>query len=241
MRLSRYAPLEHALAQQFQRAIDSLTAALAPASARQYRAVARSFLIYLGEHHPSVGSLIQLRRDPHVLDRDTLRTQVSPGTAALPRLAYRESDGTYLLVYQTGGASVSLWIKTSTDPHDWSSPARALTVDGNNHDALPVVLADGSFVILWSRVIDGGFQVVSSRSMDGVAWQPMLQHSDRPNLANIQTHALPGPAPDSLELYWGAAQQPGDGDYDIVREAAVRVAEVVFADGFDSASGPASR
>jgi hypothetical protein len=63
----RYAPLEHPLAQQFQTAIDSLTAALAPASIRQYPAVARSFLIYLGEQHPAVGSLNQLRRDPHVL------------------------------------------------------------------------------------------------------------------------------------------------------------------------------
>jgi integrase len=63
----RYAPLEHPLVQQFQRAIDSLTAALAPASARQYRAVARSFLIYLGEQHPAVESLDQLRRDPHIL------------------------------------------------------------------------------------------------------------------------------------------------------------------------------
>ena len=53
--------------QQFQRVIDSLTAALAPASARQYRAVARCFLVYLGEQHPAVGSLNQLRRDPHVL------------------------------------------------------------------------------------------------------------------------------------------------------------------------------
>ena len=67
MKPCRYAPLEHPLAQQFQTAIDSLTAALAPASIRQYRAVARSFLIYLGEQHPAVGSLNQLRRDPHVL------------------------------------------------------------------------------------------------------------------------------------------------------------------------------
>jgi hypothetical protein len=41
VKLCRYAPLEHPLVQQFQRAIDSLTAALSPASARQYRAVAR--------------------------------------------------------------------------------------------------------------------------------------------------------------------------------------------------------
>ena len=67
MKPCRYAPLEHPLVQQFQRAIDSLTAALAPASVRQYRAVVRSFLIYLGEQHPAVGSLNQLRRDPHVL------------------------------------------------------------------------------------------------------------------------------------------------------------------------------
>jgi site-specific recombinase XerD len=46
---------------------DSLTPALAPASVRQYRAVVRSFLIYLSEQHPAVGSLNQLRRDPHIL------------------------------------------------------------------------------------------------------------------------------------------------------------------------------
>ena len=67
MKPCRYAPLEHPLVQQFQKAIDSLTAGLSPASVRQYRAVARSFLIYLGEQHPAVGSLHQLRRDPHVL------------------------------------------------------------------------------------------------------------------------------------------------------------------------------
>jgi integrase len=67
MKLSRYAPLDHPLAHQFQRAIDSITAALTPESARQYRGAARNFLIYLGEEHPSVGALDQLRRDPHIL------------------------------------------------------------------------------------------------------------------------------------------------------------------------------
>lgn len=67
MKLCRGAPLEHPLVNQFQRAIDSLTAALCPASARQYRAVARCFLIYLGEQHPTIRSLDQLRRDPHIL------------------------------------------------------------------------------------------------------------------------------------------------------------------------------
>jgi site-specific recombinase XerD len=67
MRVSRYAPLEHPLAHQFLRAIESLTAALAPDSARQYRGATREFLIYLGEDHPTVASLNQLRRDPHIL------------------------------------------------------------------------------------------------------------------------------------------------------------------------------
>jgi len=67
VRLSRYAPLEHPLAHQFQRAIESLTAALAPDSARQYRGAARHFLICLGEDYPAVCSLDQLRRDPHIL------------------------------------------------------------------------------------------------------------------------------------------------------------------------------
>ena len=67
MKLCRYAPLEHPLVQQFQRAIDSLAAALSPASVRQYRAVARCFLIYLGEQHPAIDALNQLRRDPHIL------------------------------------------------------------------------------------------------------------------------------------------------------------------------------
>ena len=67
MRLSRYAPLEHPLVYQFQRAIESFTTAQSPDSTRHYRGVARYFLLYLGELHPAVCSLNQLRRDPHIL------------------------------------------------------------------------------------------------------------------------------------------------------------------------------
>lgn len=164
---------------------------------------------------------------------DTLRSQVSPGNAALPRIAYRESDGLYLLVYQTGSNPVTLWVKTSDDPYDWSAPARQLTLDGNNHDAFPMVLPDGSFVVLWARVANGGFQVFSTRSHDGVDWQPLAQHSDRPGLHNVQPHALPGPASGTVELYWGAGQVPNYVDLDIVREPAVLVADWLFADDFE--------
>ena len=79
MKISRYAPLEHPLAYQLQRAVESLTAALAPESHRQYRGAARYFLICLGEDHPAVCSLGQLRRDPHILGWYAhLRSQSQP-------------------------------------------------------------------------------------------------------------------------------------------------------------------
>jgi integrase len=76
---SRYSTQEHPLAYQFRRAVESITAALAPNSARQYSCAVRYFLIYLGEDHPSVCSLLQLRRDPHILGWFThLRSKTPP-------------------------------------------------------------------------------------------------------------------------------------------------------------------
>lgn len=164
---------------------------------------------------------------------DTLRTQVSPGNAALPRIAFRPDDGTWLLVYQTGSNPVSGWIKTSSDPLDWSAPARPLLPAGNNHDGFPMVLSDGSFALLWAQVVGNAFQVFSIRSRDGIAWEPAIQVSDRPGLFNVQPHALRGPDPGTAEIYWGAAQSPPSGNFDIVREAAVLLAPAIFADGFD--------
>jgi integrase len=65
--ISRYAPLEHPLVHQFQRTVESITAALVPDSVRAYGGAARQFLIYLGKAYPSVCSLNELRRDPHIL------------------------------------------------------------------------------------------------------------------------------------------------------------------------------
>ena len=84
MRISRYAPLEHPLAHQFQRTVESVTAALLPDSARAYRCAARHFLTYLSDNHPSVGSLNELRRDPHILGWYAhLRSQTPPLATAV--------------------------------------------------------------------------------------------------------------------------------------------------------------
>lgn len=76
---SRLAPFSHPLAPSFSAAVDSLGTALAPASTRLYRGTARAFLMWLGDHHPAVVSLHQLRRDPHVLGwMAALRSRVPP-------------------------------------------------------------------------------------------------------------------------------------------------------------------
>ena len=78
MKLSRHVPVDHPLALQFRRAVESLTAAQVPDSARQYRGTARDFLIYLGDDHPAVSSLSQLRRDPHILGWFTHLRSLAP-------------------------------------------------------------------------------------------------------------------------------------------------------------------
>jgi site-specific recombinase XerD len=57
----------HPLEPLFERAAESLTTALSPASLEAYRTTLRSFLRYLGEQHREVCRLEQLRRDPHIL------------------------------------------------------------------------------------------------------------------------------------------------------------------------------
>ena len=79
MNRARRLPLQHPLAPVFDRAVDSLSAALTPETTRHYRGTVRHFLSYLGAHHPEVSSLDQLRRDPHILGWLThLRSQAPP-------------------------------------------------------------------------------------------------------------------------------------------------------------------
>ena len=75
----RCLPLSHPLAPVFDRAVDSLGAALSPHTIRHYRGTIHNFLRYLGTHHPQVNSLDQLRREPHLLGWiSRLRSQSPP-------------------------------------------------------------------------------------------------------------------------------------------------------------------
>src|SRR5262249_19147992 len=62
---------------------------------------------------------------------DTSQTVIATN-AQLPRIAFRESDGLYLASYQTGSTSLHMFVKTTTDVHDWSAPPHDFATSGNN-------------------------------------------------------------------------------------------------------------
>ncbi len=79
MNRARRPPLQHHLTPVFNRAVDSLGAALSPETTRQYRGTARNFLGYLATEYPKVNRLDQLRREPHILGwMSRLRSQAPP-------------------------------------------------------------------------------------------------------------------------------------------------------------------
>jgi hypothetical protein len=63
----RYPLLLVSLTPVFDRAVDSLCAALHPDTTCHYRGTARNFLRYLSTAYPAVTSLDLLHRDPHIL------------------------------------------------------------------------------------------------------------------------------------------------------------------------------
>ena len=83
MNRPRRPPLQHPLAPAFDRAVDSLCAALNPDTTCRYRGTARNFLSYLGAEHPRVNALGLLCREPHTLGwMARLRSQTPPLTDA---------------------------------------------------------------------------------------------------------------------------------------------------------------
>ena len=169
---------------------------------------------------------------------DQDRSPISPGFAALPRLAYRPSDGRLLAMYQTGNNPVTIWSRTSTDPLSWTGPVHALATGFNDHDPWPVAMADGRFAVLWARSAGGAFQIHSAHSADGLHWSAPVLHNPRLGLGNVQPHisGSQGRA-GRVELYWGAAQTAGLSNLDIWRQPGVIVIEAIFADGFQALPG----
>ncbi|MCW5579025.1 MAG: exo-alpha-sialidase [Dokdonella sp.] len=162
---------------------------------------------------------------------DLLRTPIATGSQ-LPRVARRERDGLYLASYQVGSSALKIYVKTTHDPYDWSAPAQEFAASGNNHDSLPVVLADGAFALFWIRQNGNGFDLAVRRSPDAVNWAAPIALTNTANEDDVEPHPLVGTSPREVELYWGRAATAMD--YDIVRLPAAPVLDdVVFADDFD--------
>ena len=88
----RRLPLHHPLLTTFRAAAQSVTASMRDSSKSHYRTTTDHFLRYLGEHHPDVDSLQQLRRDPHLLGWLSwlaLRQPLDIATRTLPIISLR--------------------------------------------------------------------------------------------------------------------------------------------------------
>lgn len=163
---------------------------------------------------------------------DLLRTAIN-SVGALPRIAYRESDGLYLASYQTGASALQMFVKTTTDVRNWTAAAQNFAATGNNHDSLPIVMPDDAFALFWIRANGQQFDIAVRRSLDGVTWSPALSVTSSIDADDVEPHPLIGTSSSSVELYWGRKSPLASGEYDIVRQERVIVDEHLFDDGFD--------
>jgi hypothetical protein len=166
---------------------------------------------------------------------DTLKTVIAAGSQ-LPRITYRESDGLYLASYQVGGSALAMYVKTTTDVHDWSTAPQDFAVSGNNHDSLPVVMPDGAFALFWIRESSGVFDLAVRRSLDGIAWSDARSLPGIPGEDGVEPHPLIGASPTKVELYWGSGHLPPAQpvEMNIVRERHASVLfDTILDDGFE--------
>jgi hypothetical protein len=134
---------------------------------------------------------------------DKLKTQVSPGTSALPRIAKRESDGKYLVTYQTGGSVVSLFSKVTSDPYNWNVTQTPFSIDANSHDSQPIVLEDGKFVTFYTQQTGSApFNIHYRVSNDGISWGPKVAVTKDRKYYNLQPHPLLHGTPGHVILTW---------------------------------------
>jgi hypothetical protein len=187
----------------------------------------------LGGEAPGAGSYLTQSFDDGVT-WTTTKTQIA-ADSQLPRVAYRDSDGLYLATYQVQSVPtgwLNIHLKSTTDPADWGATAGVIGLGHNVHDSLPVVMPDGAFALFW--ILAGGdqFDIHVAYSVDADWWWPGEQIPVTPSNSDVEPHPLVGESSSEVELYWGRSN-PGQTDYDIVREPRV-VVERLYADGFDA-------
>jgi len=133
---------------------------------------------------------------------DRLKTQVSNSTAALPRIAKRESDGVYLVTYQTGSSSVDIWSKATTDPYVWPGTATPFSTAINSHDSQPIVLEGGTFLVTYAQQVASVFDLHYRTSYDGETWSNAVRVTDDATHYDTQPHPLLHGSPGHVILAW---------------------------------------
>lgn len=142
---------------------------------------------------------------------DTQRTQIAQGQ--LPRLAWRAEDNQYLVAYQIGSTMLKMYSKTSSDVYNWSNQAHPLSIEANSHDAMPLVLEDGTFFVSYVKASAAtGFDVMYRTSSDGQTWSPEVAVTNE-HAGDVEPHGLLTEQAGRLLLAWG---RPVSGsDYNI--------------------------
>ncbi|WP_164689314.1 exo-alpha-sialidase [Herpetosiphon llansteffanensis] len=139
---------------------------------------------------------------------DTQRTQIAQGQ--LPRLAWRAADNQYVVAYQTGNTMLQMYSKTSNDVYNWSNPAHPLSIDANSHDAMPIVLEDGTFFVSYVKASNAtGFDVMYRTSSDGETWSPEVAVTNE-HAGDVEPHGLLTEQAGRLLLAWGRPASASD-------------------------------
>jgi BNR repeat-like domain len=163
---------------------------------------------------------------------DQLKTVIA-AASQLPRIVFRPSDGLYLATYQVGSSALTLYAKTTTDVRSWPAVPVELAAGGDNHDSLPALLPDGSFVVFYIHANDGQYDIYSRHSPDGIDFAPPLTQQESDAANDVQPHPLIGASSQTVQLYWGREAPPGSGDYDIARLAIAPVRDAIFRGAFE--------
>jgi len=169
---------------------------------------------------------------------DTLRTPLRAGWAALPRVAYRASDGRYVVTYQInpdGNNNLDIVAKSSTDPYDWDAAEVIISDDVNSHDSRPEVLPGGGFAVVYARQAGSVFDLYYRTSCGGATWDQQVQITDDQAHFDTQPHLLPHLDPNRAILTWShqVSSQPYV-DHDVWIETDLEILGVIFCDGFES-------
>ncbi|MGD2041249.1 MAG: exo-alpha-sialidase, partial [Anaerolineae bacterium] len=149
---------------------------------------------------------------------DTSKTEIVQAPEALPRVAKRESDARYLVTYQVdaGNGDLELYARTSTDPNQWDSSPKPVSVATNSHDGRPMVLEDGAFVVFYAQGPEGSADLYYRLSCDGWHWSDEVQVTIDPARDDAQPYALRHGIPGRAILAWAHQETSSTpDDYDV--------------------------